>query len=408
MTRLSTSGLPLASVDISRGRAPQSADLSGVRDFLVLDILNEANRLEATGRSVIHMEAGQPSQGAPLVALEAAEAALKSVRIGYTEACGRPDLRQAISAHYRDNYQTKVSPDEVIVTTGSSAGFSLAFLSLAGRYRRMAFPVPGYPAYRSIASAYGIDVVNLPAHAGNNWMPNPDDIARLHREKGLDAILIASPNNPTGKMIDPDVMEGIISVCEREGIWIIADEIYHGLTFTGHHETLFGRTDNAVVINSFSKYYGMTGWRIGWMVAQQHLLRKMERLAQHLFISPPTLSQIAATAALGARVELDERVRQYQENRDILIAGLKKAGLERIAPVDGAFYAYVDISAYSNDSMAFARKLLNDTGVATTPGLDFDAVDGGRFLRLSFAESKGKIEEAVTRIGQWMSNPPAD
>ena len=403
MSRPTVHSSPTVPFSQGQGLKLATAELAGVRDFLVLDILKEANGLASEGLDVIHMEAGQPAQGAPRIALAAAERALKEVRLGYTEACGRPALREGIAAHYQAYYGCPVLPSQVVVTTGSSAAFSLGFLTLASKHRRMAFPVPGYPAYRSIAAAYGIDVVDLPANAANGWMPDPDDIVRLHRHKGLDAILIASPNNPTGKMIDPEVMDRIVEVCEREGIWIIADEIYHGLTFRGRDETVFAKTEHALIINSFSKYYGMTGWRIGWMVAAEPLVRKLETLAQHLFISPPTLSQIVAEAALRARDELDLRVAAYKANRDIVVNGLIRAGVREVVPVDGAFYAYADISNFSNNSMAFARELLADTGVATTPGLDFDIENGARYLRLSFAESQSRVEEAMERFAEWVS-----
>ena len=379
------------------------ADMSGVKSFLVLDILNEANALQAQGRDIIHMEAGQPSLGAPKAALEAGEKAMMHMRLGYTEACGRPSLRARIAEHYLNYYGANISPEQVIVTTGSSAAFSLAFLNLAGKHRRMAFPVPGYPAYRSIARAYGIDVVDLPAGRAQNWMPDPEAIERLHLEHGLDAILIASPNNPTGTMITPDVLKRIVDMCEKHGIWIISDEIYHGLTYGGQDETLLNHTQNALIINSFSKYYGMTGWRIGWMVVPLNIVRQLETLAQHLFISPPTMSQVVAEAAMDAKEELEARVRSYQENRDLLLEGLRDAGFGAAAPVDGAFYAYINISHISNDSLSLAKQILQETGVALTPGLDFDTDTGSQYIRLSFAESKEKIKEAVARLRHWMT-----
>jgi aspartate/methionine/tyrosine aminotransferase len=375
---------------------------SDVPPFIVMDVMAAAAALEAKGGRVIHMEVGQPFHSAPATALAAARAALDQGRIGYTEALGIPSLRARIARHYQDTYGLGLDPARVVVTTGSSGGFILAFLALFEPGDRVALANPGYPPYRHILSALGCEAVLVETSAETRWALTGKALIAAHRKTPLKGVVIASPANPTGTMMDADHLSQLIAVAEAEGIRVISDEIYHGLDYAFAAETAANISERALVINSFSKFFCMTGWRVGWMVVPPSMLRAVERLQQNLAISVPTLSQIAAEAAFDGRAEMETVKHGYEENRRILTEGLPKIGLDKFLPVDGAFYLYADVSKFSTDSLDFAKRMLNEAGVAATPGIDFDPVNGHNFLRFCYAGSAAEMHEAVERMGNWL------
>jgi len=375
---------------------------SDVPPFMVMDVMAAAARIEAAGGRVVHMEVGQPAFGAPTPALEAVRAALGTGPLGYTESLGIPSLRARIARHYSDAYRIPVSPERVIVTTGSSGGFILAFLSMFEPGDRVAIANPGYPPYRHILKALGCEPILIETDAATRFAVTGDNLRAAHRKAPLAGVLVASPANPTGTMMSRQALADVIEVAGQEGISVISDEIYHGLDYAMPAETALRLSDDAVVINSFSKYFCMTGWRIGWMVVPPALVRAIDRLQGNLAISVPTLSQIAAEAAFDGRAELEAIKHGYEDNRKILIEGLPKAGLTKFLPVDGAFYLYADVSEFSNDSSAFARWLLAEAHVAATPGVDFDPLNGHHFIRFCYAGSAADMNEAVKRIGAWL------
>jgi aspartate/methionine/tyrosine aminotransferase len=367
-----------------------------------MDVLSAAAAKERRGDSVIHMEVGQPSAPAPRAAREAARAALDSGRIGYTEALGIAPLRERIAKHYLDTYGVSLGAERVIVTTGSSAGFVLAFLSLFDAGQRVAITAPGYPAYRNILLALGLEPVAIPLTKAQGWKMTATAVETAHAKAPLHGVLAMSPANPSGTMIGRDPLRELGEACRRLGLWLVSDEIYHGLTYGEPAATALASDDDAVVINSFSKYYCMTGWRIGWIVVPDRLVRPIERLAQNLYISPPFLSQVAALAAFDAIEELEAVKAGYARNRALLLEELPRIGIGEMHPVDGAFYIYADVARFTNDSVAFCRRMLDETGVAATPGVDFDAAEGGHYLRLSFAGSENDCRETVSRLATWL------
>src|SRR3712207_593723 len=373
-----------------------------VSSFLAMDVLSAAAAKERRGDSVIHMEVGQPSAPAPRAAREAAKAALDLGRIGYTEALGLSALREQIARHYRETYGVSIAPERVVVTTGSSAGFVLAFLSLFDPGQRVAITAPGYPAYRNILEALGIEPVTIPLAKAEGWIMTAEAIAKAHAEKPLHGILAMSPANPSGTMIGRKALAELGEACRRLGLWFVSDEIYHGLTYGEAASTALASDDDSVVINSFSKYYCMTGWRIGWIVVPERLVRPIERLAQNLYISPPYLSQVAALAAFDAMEELEAVKAAYARNRAYLLEELPKIDITEMHPVDGAFYIYADIARFTNDSISFSKRMLEEAGVAATPGLDFDPIEGSHYLRLSFAGSESDCRETVARLKGWL------
>jgi aspartate/methionine/tyrosine aminotransferase len=375
---------------------------SNVPAFMVMDVMAAAARIEAAGGSVIHMEVGQPAAPAPACAIAAARAALSSGRLGYTEMLGIASLRARIARHYADSYGIELDPARIAVTTGSSAGFILAFLALFEPGDRVAVAIPGYPPYRNILSALGCEAVAIETTQSTRWAVTPEMLLAAHRRTPLKGVLIASPANPTGTMMTGEALRDLIDAAEGEGIRFISDEIYHGLDYAFAAETAARVSDNAVVINSFSKYFCMTGWRIGWMVLPQPLIRAVERLQGNIAISVPTLSQIAAEAAFDGRAEMEAVKHGYEENRRILLDGLPRAGFENILPVDGAFYLYADVSRFCDDSFEFAKRMLDETHVAVTPGVDFDPLRGKHFIRVCYAGSAAQMREAVERIGAWL------
>jgi aspartate/methionine/tyrosine aminotransferase len=374
-----------------------------VPPFIAMDVLRAANAREATGERVIHLEVGQPGTPAPEKVRDAARRALADSRIGYTDAEGIPQLRAAIAAHYRDQYGLTIDPAEIFVTTGSSAAFQLTFLAAFEPGDRVALAAPGYPAYRNILSALGLETVLIEVGENAHYQPNPELLADIPDLAGL---IVASPANPTGTMIAPAALRRLADYCRKRGIRLVSDEIYHGITYEGvaatAREFANGTQNEAIIVNSFSKYYSMTGWRLGWMLVPPDLARSVECLAQNFYISPPALSQLAAVVAFGCRAELDGHVARYRANRDLLIATLAKAGLTRFAPAEGAFYLYADVSALTRYSEAFCRKMLAETGVAVTPGRDFDPIHGDDWVRLSFAGSSEDIAEAARRLEEWL------
>ena len=375
---------------------------SDVPPFMVMDVVAAAARIEAAGGRVIHMEVGQPAASAPSTALDAARAALNG-RLAYTEALGIPSLRARIARYYNEAYGVAVDPSRVIATTGSSAGFILAFLSLFEPGDRVAVAVPGYPPYRHILKALGCEAVLIETTAATRWAITPDMLLDTHRRTPLKGVLVGSPANPTGTMMTRDALRALIEAAEGEGIRFISDEIYHGLDYAFPAVTAAELSGNVVIINSFSKYFCMTGWRVGWMVVPEPLVRPIDRLQGNLAISVPTLSQIAATAAFDGRAEMDAVKHGYEENRRILLDGLPKVGLDTFLPADGAFYLYADVSRFSNDSFDFAKRMLDETHVAATPGVDFDPLHGTSFIRFCYAGSAAEMHEAVERIGAWLS-----
>jgi aspartate/methionine/tyrosine aminotransferase len=389
--------------DPARKRLDMPALRSNVPPFMVMDVMAAAARLEAQGRRVIHMEVGQPAASPPPAALAAAQRALASARLGYTQALGIPSLRARIARYYADRQAVGVDPSRVIVTTGSSAGFMLAFLSLFEPGDRVAVACPGYPPYRHILTTLGCEPVAIEISARTRWSLPLESLLATHRRRPLQGVLLASPANPTGTMMTPDALRVMIEAAEAEGIRVISDEIYHGLDYAFPAQTAALFSDQTLIINSFSKYFCMTGWRIGWMVVPEALIRPVERLQQNLAISVPTLSQIAAEAALDDEEAMEDVKHGYEENRRILVEELPKAGLGSFLPVDGAFYLYADVSRFTDDSLDFAKRMLEEAGVAATPGLDFDPVHGRQFLRFCYAGSERDMREAVERIGHWLA-----
>lgn len=375
---------------------------SNVPPFMVMDVMAAAARIEAAGGHVIHMEVGQPAASAPRPAILAAHAALDVGRIDYTSALGLPSLRERIARHYRETYGCAVDAERVVISTGSSGGFILGFLALFEPGDRVAVTVPGYPPYRHILTALGCEPVLIETSSENRHALTGEALLSAHRKTPLKGVLVGSPANPTGTMMSREALTSLMAAAESAGIRFISDEIYHGLDYAFPAVTAAELSPDALVINSFSKYFCMTGWRVGWMVVPEPLVRPIERLQQNLAISVPTLSQIAAEAAFEGRAEMEEIKHGYQENRRILIEGLPKAGLDTFLPADGAFYLYADVSKFTSDSFKFAGEMLEKARVAATPGVDFDPIHGRQFIRFSYARSADEMREAVARIAQWL------
>jgi aspartate/methionine/tyrosine aminotransferase len=384
--------------------APAKLSLSrrgAISPFIVMDVMQAASEREALGHNVIHMEVGQPGTPAPRAARARVASALERETLGYTVALGLPALRERIAQHYRERYGVAVEADRVVVTTGSSAGFVLAFLALFDAGASVALPSPGYPCYRHILTALGQAPVPIVTDAAGRWMPTGAQIDAARRDHGVCGLVVASPANPTGTMVEPARLAEIAAACRRNGIWLISDEIYHGLSYGMAEETALAHSGEAIVVNSFSKYFSMTGWRIGWLVVPPALVRPLERLAQNLYISPPTVAQVAALGAFDGTEELEANRRVYAENRAILLDAFPAIGLDRIVPADGAFYLYVDVSDIAPDSLALSREMLAEIGIAATPGVDFDAERGHRFMRFCYARTTADMEEAVRRLRGW-------
>jgi len=367
-----------------------------------MDVLAEAQRLEAAGRDIVHMEVGEPAFGAPAAARARLARALETGEgMGYTDGLGRPDLRAAIAGLYRRRHGIALDPDRVLVTAGASAGFTLAFLTLFEAGERVALGDPGYPCYRNIMGALGLSPVSVATTPETRYQPTPALLAAAGPAEGL---LVASPANPTGTMLDRAALADLAAHCAERGMAFISDEIYHGLEFAGPAVSALEVCDDAIVINSVSKYHAMTGWRIGWMVVPEALVRPMQTLAQNLFICPSHAGQIAALGALSeeGEAEVAGHLARYRANRAVVLEGLERLGFTDIAPADGAFYAYAGLGDIAGDSTAFCTELLRSEGVATTPGLDFDPARGHRTLRLSFAQAPERIADGMARIARFV------
>src|ERR1700744_2095181 len=375
---------------------------SEVPPFMVMDVMAAAARIEAAGGHVIHMEVGQPAGSAPKTAIRAAHGALDSARIDYTSALGTPSLRERIARHYRESYGVDVHSGRIVITTGSSAAFILAFMAMFEPGDRVAVTVPGYPPYRHILTALGCEPVLIETSSETRHALTGEALLAAHRKNPLKGVLVGSPANPTGTMMSREALTSLISAAESAGIRFISDEIYHGLDYAFPAVTAAELSPHALIINSFSKYFCMTGWCVGGMVVPEPLVRPIERLQQNLSISVPTLSQLAAEAAFDDREEMEAIKRGYQENRRILIEGLPRAGLSDFLPADGAFYLYADVSKFTSDSFTFAGELLDKAHVAATPGIDFDPIHGRAFMRFSYAGSADEMHEAVARIAKWL------
>ncbi len=375
---------------------------SGVEPFLAMDVMEDASRREAAGDTVVHMEIGQPGARAPSTVVAAAQAALAEGRFGYTEARGMRPLRERIARHYRKTYGVDIPESRVMVTTGSSGAFNLAFLGAFDPGDRIALTAPGYPAYRNILRALGLEPVEIPVGPDTRWILTPELLEKAHREAPIRGVLVASPGNPTGTMMQPDALKALCETARDLGITFISDEIYHGLVYEGETASALQYWDDAIVVNSFSKYYCMTGWRIGWMILPESLVRPVERIAQSLVICPPDISQRAGLAAFDATEELEVVKAGYARNRALLLDRLPKIGFNELLPVDGAFYVYAGVRSFTNDSMDFAKRMLAEAGVATTPGADFDHERGNGYIRFSFAGSHEDMELATTRLKDWL------
>lgn len=393
--------MPSEPEPLSRRRTAPSRR-SAVEPFMVMEVMRAALDREHLGERVIHMEVGQPGAPAPGPVLDAARAALVHGRIAYTEALGLRALRSRIARYYADVHGLDVPYERIAVTTGSSAGFNLAFLAAFDHGDRIALAAPGYPAYRNLLHALGLEVVEIPVDAATRYVLTPEMLAAAHRERPLAGVLVASPANPSGTIMQPAALGALVEAAHDLGIRFISDEIYHGLVYEGVAETTLRFSGDTIVVNSFSKYYCMTGWRIGWMVLPEALVRPVERIAQNLYISPAEISQIAATAAFDATAELDVIKASYAENRRILLDRLPAIGFDEFHPVDGAFYVYAATRRFSKDSADFTRRMLHEAGVAATPGADFDRVRGHDWLRFSFAGTTPDMAEAMERIAGWL------
>jgi len=378
---------------------------AGIPPFYVMDVWLAAAERQRSHGDLVNLSAGQPAAPAPAPVRAAAAKALAEDTLGYTVALGIPELREAIAASYSDRYGIDVEPDAVVVTTGSTGGFLLAFLSCFDVGDRVAVASPGYPCYRNILSALGCEVVEVTCGPETRFQPTVSMLEKI--DPPVKGLVIASPANPTGTVLPAEDLAAVATWCDGNGVQLISDELYHGLIYAGAPETscAWETSRNAIVVNSFSKYFAMTGWRLGWLLVPEPLRRAVDRLTGNFSICPPTLPQYAAVAAFTDEsvAEADALVEHYAQNRALLLDGLRAVGLDQLAPADGAFYVYADISKYSTDSLGFCEKLLADTGVAIAPGVDFDTRHGGSFVRLSFAGPRSDIEEALRRLGPWLA-----
>jgi aspartate/methionine/tyrosine aminotransferase len=380
---------------------------AGIPPFYVMDVWLAAAERQRTHGDLVNLSAGQPSAGAPGPVLAAAAAALEQDQLGYSVALGIPELRTAIAGSYRDRYGIAVDTGEVVITTGSSGGFLLAFLACFDVGDRVAIASPGYPCYRNILSALGCEVVEIPCGPETRYQPTVRMLAEL--DPPVRGVVVASPANPTGTVIPPEELAAIASWCAAQGVRLISDEVYHGLVYprAPAASCAWQTSRDAVVVNSFSKYFAMTGWRLGWLLVPPELRRAVDCLTGNFTICPPVLPQYAAVAAFTPEsiAQAESHLQHYTANRELLLNGLCALGIDKLAPTDGAFYVYADVSEFTSDSLSFCSKLLTDTGVAIAPGIDFDTVRGGSYVRLSFAGPAGDIEEALRRLGRWLRGP---
>ena len=376
-----------------------------VAPFLAMDVYAKARALAAQGRSIVHFSVGQPSTGLPRAAAEHLAAAMADDPMGYSEATGTDAVREAVSAHYQTHYGVSVDPGRVFMTMGSSSAFQLAFLAAFEAGDRIALALPGYPPYVQIIKALGLIPQTFQVGAEDRWQPTVEHVKALSPQP--EGLLLASPANPTGTALENDRYRALLAYCAEAGIRVICDEIYHGLEYQTACETAADGPGEPIVINGFSKYFCMTGWRLGWMILPDNLTAVIERLGQSLFIAPPTPSQVAAIEVLKCRDELDANLARYRRNRKALIQGLSSMGLPPAAPPDGGFYLYLDVSNLTDDSSALCDALVDDIGVSLTPGRDFDPDRGDKFVRLSYAGSEADVRDGLTRLTQWVSDRPA-
>ncbi len=378
----------------------RSSRRGDVDPFIVMDVMEAARLEEAAGRSIIHMEVGQPGTAAPKTARAKLAGEMEADALGYTVALGRLDLRERISLLYKDWYGVDVSPSRIVVTAGSSAAFTLAFTALFDQGERVAIGEPGYPSYRNILKALSLEPVGIQTRVEDRFQPVLDDIQAIENLAGL---LVASPANPSGTMLGKDALNALMTYCSERDIAFISDEIYHGIQYDGRAVSALEVSDECFVINSFSKYFSMTGWRIGWMVVPDSHVRTVERLAQNMFICAPHAAQVAALGAMDAEAELSANFEVYAENRRMMLDALPPMGFDQIAPPDGAFYVYADVSRWTDDSSAFCAQILKEAGVSVTPGLDFDPVRGHQTIRFSYARSTEDIREGLKRLAAFMA-----
>ncbi len=375
-----------------------------IAPFFVMEVMRAAARREAQGDDVVHLEVGQPSTAAPAGARAAAVRAIEHEVLGYTAAVGLEALRERLSRHYDEWYGTTVDPGRIVLAQGASGAFTLAFLACFDVGDRVVVPSPGYPCYRNTLAALGVEVVDLPVDHTTRYQPSPDHLAALHADRPIDGLVVASPSNPTGTMLLPEELSGLVAWCSTNGVRLISDEIYHGITFGVAAPTAVSLWNDAVVVNSFSKYFSMTGWRLGWLVLPPELVAPVERLAQNATVAPPTISQHAALGAFDSIAELEANVDRYRTNRAILLDGLPEVGIDRLAPADGAFYIYADVSHLTDDSQALCQEWLDRLGIATTPGIDFDPQRGHRFVRFSFAGTPAEMTTTIDRLRAWSTD----
>lgn len=371
-----------------------------VAPFLAMQMAAKAGAAAAAGRSIVRFDVGQPVGGAPEGALRRLAELLAHDPLGYTDALGSGPLRAAIARRYETHYRVPLDPRRVVITTGASGGFILAFLAALPDRGRVALAAPGYPPYRHILTALGFEPVVCEAQTATGMQLTPDPITAAHHGNPLAAALVASPANPTGTMLDRAALTALAARCRQLGIWLISDEIYHGLSYGQTAVSALEVDPDAIVINSFSKFWAMTGWRVGFMVVPERLVEAAERLAQNLFICPPAVSQAAALAALSEDASLSARVELYRANRAKVLGALPGLGLSLVAPADGAFYALLDITAHSRDSLSWCDAMLNQAGVALTPGVDFCRDRGGGWVRLAYARSADEVDEGLDRLAK--------
>ena len=376
----------------------KSSKRSKIDPFIVMDIMERANAVEKKGQTVVHMEVGQPGTSAPQAAKDFLKASMEDNPMGYTVALGLPDLRKKIAELYGDWYGLDVDWNRIVITGGSSAGFILAFTSLFDKLDKVGLPNPGYPSYRQIMKTLNLEPVLINTTEQNRFHPTPNDLSRYN----INGLLIASPGNPTGSMIEREPLEALVNYCVDRNISLISDEIYHGIQYDMKPSTVLEYSDSCYIINSFSKYFSMTGWRIGWIIVPKEHVRVVERIQQNMFICASHASQILALGSFESKSELEKNLETYRENRKLLLAALPEMGFNNIAPPDGAFYLYIDISEFSSDSYDFTIKMLNIGGVAITPGIDFDPIKGKSKIRISYARSTPEILKGIERMKIFM------
>jgi aspartate/methionine/tyrosine aminotransferase len=405
-------------MDRSTPPGPMPSLRSNIEPFKVMDVMRAAAEREAQGHKIIHMEVGQPGTAAPRLALSAVERAMRGDKLGYSLAMGLPALRDRVAAHYQATHGLTIPVERIVITTGSSSAFLLAFVAALDAGDRILLPTPGYPCYLNVALSLNLAPVFLASGPDNRWTLDTATLAETARTYGAKALLVASPNNPTGTMLSPERMQAVVKACRDAGLWLISDEIYHGLSYGIREQSALAYSNDAIVINSFSKYFSMTGWRIGWMVVPERLVRTVERLAQNFFICAPAVSQHAALGAFEARAELDALRAVYARNRERLVSALPALGFDCSVPSDGAFYLYTNTTKLAESSSAFARRMLIEAGVATTGGADFhmrgnfpvvggvtaaeDTKRGEQFLRFSYSIREDDVAEAVKRLQAWL------